>query len=148
MYVLGQSESVETFSLIMEAIKEMALVMGHNIESFATGACDHCEPAKTAYKQSNPGIKVVVVFTHLMMNFKPVYVFCAFYLWWIYFLQSGALTEGTFYGFYGFYALRVLFSVIGGPCKRYAVTLTPMPSHDCLPGQHSAVCARGAAMCA
>ncbi len=24
-----------------------------------------------------------------------------------------------------------LFSVIGGPCKRYAVTLTRMPSHDC-----------------
>ncbi len=42
-----------------------------------------------------------------------------------------------------------LFSVIGGPCKRYAVTaVTPtrMPSHNCLPGPHSAASARGAAM--
>jgi hypothetical protein len=31
-----------------------------------------------------------------------------------------------------------LFSVIGGPCKRYAVTLTRMPVHNCLLGQHSA----------
>jgi hypothetical protein len=28
------------------------------------------------------------------------------------------------HAFYAFYALRVLFSVIGGPCKRYAMTLT------------------------
>jgi hypothetical protein len=26
------------------------------------------------------------------------------------------------------------FSVIGGPCKRYAVTPTRMPGHNCLPG--------------
>jgi hypothetical protein len=31
-----------------------------------------------------------------------------------------------------------LFSVIRGPCKRYAVTLTRMPVHNCLPGPHSA----------
>ncbi len=36
----------------------------------------------------------------------------------------------------------VLFSVIGGPCKRYAVTL----SHDCLPGPNSAASARRAAV--
>ncbi len=55
-------------------------------------------------------------------------------------------TRPRFYAFYAFYALGVLFSVIGGPCKRYAVTLTRMPSHNCLPGPHSAASARGAAM--
>ncbi len=37
----------------------------------------------------------------------------------------------AFYAFYAFYALGVLFSVIGGPCKRYAVTPTRMPAHNC-----------------
>jgi hypothetical protein len=41
------------------------------------------------------------------------------------------------YAFCAFYALGVLFSVIGGPCKRYAVTLTRMPSQDCLQGPRS-----------
>jgi hypothetical protein len=30
------------------------------------------------------------------------------------------------------------FPVIKGPCKRYAVTLTRMPVHNCFPGPHSA----------
>ncbi len=37
------------------------------------------------------------------------------------------LVFGMQYAFYVFYALGVLFSVIGGPCKRYAMTLTRMP---------------------
>jgi hypothetical protein len=43
----------------------------------------------------------------------------------------------VFNAFYAFYALGILFSVIGGPCKRYAVTPTRMPGHVCLPGPHS-----------
>ncbi len=38
-----------------------------------------------------------------------------------------------------------LFSVIWGPCKRYAVTLTRMPVHNCLPGPHLAASVTGSA---
>jgi hypothetical protein len=34
------------------------------------------------------------------------------------------------YAFYVFYALRVLFSVLGSPCKRYVVTPTHMPLYE------------------
>jgi hypothetical protein len=40
-----------------------------------------------------------------------------------------ATVQGHAYAFYAFYALGVLFSVIRGPCKRYAVTPTRMPGH-------------------
>jgi hypothetical protein len=52
-----------------------------------------------------------------------------------------ALTEA-----YAFYALGVLFSIIGGRCKRYAVALTLMPGHNCLLGRHSPASARRAAI--
>ncbi len=68
--------------------------------------------------------------------------FYAFYAFWGFSMRSMRSMRGGFI----FRNRGFIFSVIGGPCKRYAVTPTRMPSHDCLPGPHSAAPARGAAM--
>ncbi len=64
--------------------------------------------------------------------------------------QVHAVTNSVLFANGSMLVLCILW--IGGfisfscPCKRYAVTLTGMPRHNCLPGQHLGVSARGAAM--